>query len=189
MIKDLTSSNRDIVNSVDYVQALLVAEPVEMLQKVVETLVHTTDKDLLSQIIAATAIFLKSRYQKHVLRTGNDSFTHDVNFVLWRLSTYDNSVQTFPKSKITCPQCMFPYFVCKRTKECIPTTSTNQSQVEDATNDLKECQRKFKLYMSHKARYTNQNYAIDEIHAKMKQKCADSNGRNIIALMIGDFKM
>ena len=189
MIKDLTSSNRDIVSSVDYVQALLVAEPVEMLQEVVDTLVHTTDKELLSRYIAATATFLKSRYQKHVLITDDDSVTHDVNFVLGRLSTYDNSVQTCPKSKITCPQCMFPYFVCERIKECIPTTGTNQSQVEDATNVLKECQRKFKLYMSHKARCTNQNFAIDEIHAKMKQKCTESNGRNIIALMIGDFKM
>ena len=75
MIKDLTSSNRDIVSSVDYVQALLVAEPVEMLQEIVETLVHTTDKDLLSQYIAATATFLKSRYQKHVLRTDDDSYS------------------------------------------------------------------------------------------------------------------
>ena len=43
--------------------------------------------------------------------------------------------------------------------------------------------------MSHKARRTNQNYAIDKIHTKMKKKCTDSKERNIIALMIGDFKM
>ena len=168
MIKDLSSSNRDIVSSVGYVQALLVAEPVEMLQEVVETLVHTTDKDFQSRYIAATATFLKSQYQKHVLRTDDDSVTHDVNFVLGSLSTYDNSVKTYPKSKITSPQYMSPYFVCERIKECIHTTSTNQSQVEDATNILKECQRKYKLYMSHKAICTNQNYAINEIHAKMK---------------------
>ena len=60
MIKDLTSSNCDIVSSADYVQAFLVAEPVEMLQEVVETLVHVTCKEVLSQYIAATATSLKT---------------------------------------------------------------------------------------------------------------------------------
>ena len=109
--------------------------------------------------------------------------------MLGGLSTNDNSVKTCPKSKITRPQHMFPYVVCERIKECIPSTSTNQSQVEDDTNVLKEWQRKFKLCMSHKARCNNENYAIDKIHAKMKQKHTDSNGKNIIALIIGDCKM
>ena len=94
MIKDLTSSNYDIVHSVDYVQALLVTEPVEMLQQIVDTLVHTIEKEILSRYIAVTTTFLKTKYQKHVLRTDD-------------------------KNKITCPQCMFPYFVCGRIKECI----------------------------------------------------------------------
>ena len=48
MIKDLTSSNRDIVSLVNYIQALLVAGAVEMLQEVVEIFVHTIDKETLS---------------------------------------------------------------------------------------------------------------------------------------------
>ena len=32
LVKDLTSSGREIVKSIDYVQALLVAEPIELLQ-------------------------------------------------------------------------------------------------------------------------------------------------------------
>ena len=75
MIKDLTSSNYDIVHSVDYVQALLVTEPVEILQKVVHTLVNTIEKEILSRYIAVTATFLKTQYQKHVLRTNDDSVT------------------------------------------------------------------------------------------------------------------
>ena len=59
MIKDLTSSNHGIVSSVNYVQALLVAEPVDILQQIVGTLVHTTEKEILSQYIAARATFLK----------------------------------------------------------------------------------------------------------------------------------
>ena len=43
--------------------------------------------------------------------------------------------------------------------------------------------------MSHKARCTNQNVAIDKIHQKMKDTCIRSNCKTITALMIGDYKM
>ena len=64
---------------------------------------HITEKEILSQYIAATTTFLKTQYQKYVLRTDDDSVTHNVNFVLGRLSNYDNSVKTCPRSTITCP--------------------------------------------------------------------------------------
>ena len=102
-MNDLTSSNHDIVTSVYYIQALLVTEAVELLQQIVNTLVHITEKDLLSQYIAAAARFLKSRYQKH---------------------SYDDSAKSCAKKDITCPQCMFPYFVCDQIKECITTNTT-----------------------------------------------------------------
>ena len=199
LVKDLTSSNRDIVTSVDYVQALLVTEPVELLQQVVNSLVHTTEKDILTQYITAASTFLKSRYQKHVLQSNDDCVTHDLKFVLGRYSSYDDSAKTCEKKKITCPQCRFPYFVCDKIKQCITTSTTNTpttsesvcitEQISDATNVIKECQRKFRLYMAHKARCTNQNHAIEEIHLKMKKTCIDSNGKDIVALMIGDYKM
>ena len=44
VVKDLTSSNRDIITSVDYVQALLVTEPVEMLQNIIHSFVHITER-------------------------------------------------------------------------------------------------------------------------------------------------
>ena len=64
----MRSSSRDIVISVDYVQALLVAEPVPILQKIVDSLVHITERDALVQYITATATFLKTRYQHHEIR-------------------------------------------------------------------------------------------------------------------------
>ena len=94
---------------------------------------------------------------------------------------------------------MFPYFICDKIKEYITTSTTNTptasesenitDQISDAKSVIKECQRKFRLYMAHKARCTNQNHAIEEIHQKMKKTCIDSNGKNIVALMIGDYKM
>ena len=43
--------------------------------------------------------------------------------------------------------------------------------------------------MAHKVRCSNQNNAIEEIHQKMKQDCINSNGKDVVALMIGDYKM
>ena len=179
LVKYLMSSNRDIVTSVDYVQALLVTEPVELLQQVVNSLVHTTEKDLLTQYITAASTFLKSQYQKHVLKSNDDCVTPDLKFVLGRYSSYDESVSTCEKSKITCTQCMFPYFVCDKIKECITTSTTNTptasesgsiiDQISDARSVIKECQRKFRLYMAHKARCTNQNHTIEEIHQTIKK--------------------
>ena len=161
IVKDITSSNRDIVTSVDYVQALLVTEPVQILQQVVDSLVHITERDTFAQYITATATFLKTRYQHHVLRTGDDCVTHDVKYVLGRNSTYDDSAKTSQKTKITCPQCMFPYNMCDELKKCITThtesgSPNNSSIDEHKTNDaikvIDECQKKFQLFMAHKAR-------------------------------------
>ena len=146
----------------------MATEPVELLQQIVNSLVHTTEKDLLTQYITAASTFLKSRYQKHVLKSNDDCVTHDLKFVLGRYSSYDDSVRTCEKSKITCPQCMFLYFVCDKIKECITTSTTNTptasesesitDQISDAKSVIKECQRKLRLYMAHKDICTNQNH-------------------------------
>ena len=131
MIKDLTSSDRDIVTSVDYVQALLVTEPVQILQQIVDSLVHITERDRLSQYITPMANFLKTRNQHHVLRTGDDCVTHDMKYVLGRYSTYDDSAKTSEKTKITCPQCLFPYYMCDELKTSILThTKVNHQKVQ-----------------------------------------------------------
>ena len=111
---------------------------------------------------------------------------------------YDDSAKTSKKTKITCPQCMFPYYMCDELKKCITThtesgspnnSSIDKHKTNDAIEVIDECQKKFQLFMAHKARCSNQNNAIEEIHQKMKQDCINSNGKDVVALMIGDYKM
>ena len=54
---------------------------------------------------------------------------------------------------------------------------------------IEECERKFQLFMAHKARCANQNKAIEKIHSKLKRQCTSSNSNKITAVMIGDYKM
>ena len=207
LIKDLTSSGREIVKSVDYVQALLVAEPIEVLQQIIDSLVHSTEKEILSKYLTATATFLKTRYQQHVLTSDDGSVTHDLKFVLERQSKFDDTIKAHDKSDgISCIQCRFPYFMCHKIKEAITTshalnsitddnnnTNTNTAELNEKVRDahyvIEECERKFQLFMAHKARCANQNKAIEEIHSKLKRQCTSSNGNEITAVMIGDYKM
>jgi len=205
LVKDLTSSGREIVKSVDYVQALLVAEPIEILQQIIESLVHSTEKETLSRYLTATATFLKTRYQKYVLTCDDGCVTHDLKFVLERQSKFDNTIKTHEKSDgISCLQCRFPYFMCHKIKGSITTSHTPNSNTDDNSNNtntefndkimdakyvIEECERKFKLFMAHKARCANQNKAIEEIHSKLKRQCTSSNCNEITAVMIGDYKM
>ncbi len=49
LIHDLTASSRDIVTSIDYIQALLVAEPVEVLQEIIDSRIPTIETNKLTQ--------------------------------------------------------------------------------------------------------------------------------------------
>ena len=195
IVRDLTVSGRDIVTSVDYVQALLVNEPVELLQEVVDSLCHSTDSDKLSDYLSAVSMFLKNRYQVHVSMTNDDCASHDVKYILSRQSKVNGANLDNQKEHITCAQCRFPFYTCYKIKESIESNGSFvpgaefREQIIDAFKVIDECQNKFQLYMSHKARCTNQNVAIDKIHQKMKDTCISSNGKKIITLMIGDYKM
>ena len=203
IVNDLTTSNKVIINAVDYVQALLVAEPIEVMQDIVESMVHISKRDKLTKYLAATATFLKYRYNHHAKQVSDDCCTHDPKYILGRKSNFDDSVRTRDKNGITCPQCKFPFFVCYKIKEAIienESEMTNNTTAilnsdfytnkrNDALRVIKECGRKFQLFMGHRSRCTNQNAAIDDIDDRMKTECINGNEKGMTALMIGDFKM
>jgi len=176
----------------------LVSEPIELLQEVVEKFVPIPSQDIYRDYLTSVSNFLKNTYQKHAMICNDNSVTHDLNYILGRVSDYENSIQTFSKSEITCTQCKFPFYVCSKIKEeincaAISNNTMNNDEFQemktDATKVVNDCLEKFKLYMGHKSRCTNQNQAIEKIHEKMVKKCADSNGKDIVAMVIADYKM
>ena len=54
---------------------------------------------------------------------------------------------------------------------------------------LMNVKKKFKLFMTHCSRYTNQNIVLDDIHSRIKRKCMDDPNKKVTVLMIGDYKM
>ena len=91
MIHDLTASSKDVVTSVDYVQTLLVAEPVEVLQEIIDSLIHTIEVNKLTQYLSAMSTFLKYRYIYHSTEYLDDCSSHDLNYILGRKSDFYKS--------------------------------------------------------------------------------------------------
>ena len=204
-VRDLTVSNRNIVTSVDYVQALLVQEPIELLQEIIDALIPTTEKEKLSEYLTATNSFLKYRYNHHVSLQHDDCSTHNLSYILGRNSKFDSTSQTYQKNGITCTKCRFPFYVCNKIRTSVinnittttidsatnaTTSIVNRSpRIDDAIKVIDECQNKFRLFMGHRARCTNQNNAISNIEIDMKTSCMDRKNKEVTAIMIGDFKM
>ena len=85
--------------------------------------------------------------------------------------------------------CTFPFFVCVETnKHVLMLGSDKESKKNDAVNVINECQRKFKFFMGHRARCTNQKLAITEIKKQMQVDCMTKR-KGFKAIMIKDFKM
>ena len=149
-------SNKDIVTSVDYVQSLLVTEPVEVLQEIIDSIIPTLEVNKLSQYLSDESTFLKYRYNYHVIIHLDNCSSHDLNYILGCQSDYyknDTNTSIRTKHGVTCSRCRFPFFVCNEIKKQVLMISDNDSlRRDDAIKVIDECQRKFKLYMGHQAR-------------------------------------
>ena len=65
----------------------------------------------------------------------------------------------------------------------------NDDILKDAIQVTKDCACKFRLFMGHQVRCRNQNDAIAMIKQGLIEKLEKSNGEDVHALMIIDFKM
>ncbi len=143
-------------------------------------------------IIIYSSLFLKYKYNYHATEYLDDSTSHDLNYILGCKSDFyknnDSSICT--KNGVTCSKCKFPFFVCNEVQKHVLMVGDHDSFIRnDAIKVIDKCQRKFKLFMGHQARCTNQNKAIREIEEQIKRDGLDKRNRGVQAIMIGDFKM
>ena len=186
---EITYSEEVLLGSVDYVQALLLTEPIELLQTVIDKyFIGEKHKEMSSSLLSLSQ-FLKNTYRNHVLME-DDCCTHGIEYGLGRQdSNYIEADEI--KTSVTCIECRYPLYVCNQIQNEIIHKSAHEDdlQLKDAIAVTKCCSSKFKLYMGHQMRCANQNYGIDKIKKQMVQKLIESNGREVQALMIIDFKM
>ena len=192
LCKELTSSDEVVISSVDYVQALLLTEPIELLQDIIDQMTEPSIATKLSCYLQSLSTFLKYRYPKHITKSDDICCTHGLQFALGRpSSTYDPSKET--KKDITCHECRFYSFVCHSVRSAVINgeyfPQSYPEKVEDALAACNDVEQKLQSYMAHKVRCTNQNIAIKSIENNMITKLKESNGDHVQCMMIVDFKM
>ena len=120
------------------VNALLVAEPITVLQDIVDSLVHPSKKELMTEYLTAATLFLKYKYSQHATMTTDDCVSHDLICVSGRDSKFDPTVGTKQKICFTCNQYRFPYYACHQirslTKQYTMSNQSNDTELNTETS-------------------------------------------------------
>ena len=185
----VTSSEEIIVGSIDYVMSLLLSEPIELMQDIVNKFFVNDTKQKFTTYLNSLTQFLKYTYNKHILLQ-DESCTHGLEYGLGRISsTYDISNEI--KKQVTCVHCRFPSYVCKTIESKIVDSNLdfNSDMIRDAITVCKDTETKLHLYMGHKMRCKNQQLSIANIDKTMIQRLKDSGGTDVLSLIVADFKM
>ena len=194
VLRILTKSDQMVLSSVDYVQSLLVNDTIENLEFMIEDLVDDTiEQAVIEEYLSSLSIFLKYGYAHHCTIMNDDCTTHDLNYILGN-PLRNNNTETVTQSKIniTCTECKFPFYVIDQIKCCITRSSKSdldEQKIEEALTVLDDSIDRFRIYMGHKARCSNQSQSIRNIEEDLKDKCSKSKGDKVEALLIMDFKM
>ena len=196
LCRELTSCDELVLSSVDYVQALLLTEPIDLLQDITDKITVPSVSIKLTNYLQSLSNFLKYQYPKHILKDDNNDTccTHGLEFCLGRNgSTYDASKETKNTDDITCYSCRFYSFVCNTLKSKLIDEQyfpqSNTEMVQDAIEACDDCENKLQMYMAHRVRCTNQNTALQKIEDGMIDKLKQTDGKLVQAIMIADFKM
>ena len=185
----ITSSEEIVVGSIDYVMSLLLSEPIELMQDIVNKFFLNEEKQKFSTYLNSLTHFLKYTYNKHIL-IDDDSCTHGLQYGLGRISSsYELSNEI--RKEVTCVHCRFPSYVCKTIESKILDSNLDieSDMIQDAITVCKDTETKLHLYMGHKMRCKNQQISIANIEKTMIQRLMDSDGLDILSLVVADFKM
>ena len=196
LCKELTSCDELVLSSVDYVQALLLTEPIDLLQDITDKIKVPSVSSKITLYLQSLSNFLKYQYPKHVQKddSSDSCCTHGLQFSLGRKgSNYDALKETKDTGDISCHACRFYSFVCNTLKSKLidehyfPQSDTEM--VKDAVEACNDCEIKLQMYMAHQVRCTNQNVSLKKIEENMIDKLKESDGQHVQCLMIADFKM
>ena len=66
-----------------------------------------------------------------LISCNNNCVTNDLNYILGRVSNYDNTAQTCLKSGITCTQGKFPFYISSEINEEINRAENSNSSMND----------------------------------------------------------
>ena len=179
----LTSNDESMLKSIDYVSGLLCNETCETLQDIIDQLIPNEEREDCTKLVMVAKNFMKNQFKDQLLKTDECCF-HGIEYALSRNQPVRDDIDD--------NACKFPFYVCHYLTSLLqklPIECEREDLRDDAVTVISGIKEKFKLFLSHQARCKCQSVAIDKAEKDIKQKCIDSNGKVINALIIIDFKM
>ena len=180
----LTNHDEAVLTAIDYVTAVLINEPCELLQDIIEKVICPSKQKEVGHLLNSARYFLKHKYKSHALMEDNICY-HGLQYCLGKseCTKVDNN----------CQSCKFPFYVCYRLEELVKDASSsmcvNEAQRDDAVDVIRNTSEKFELFMAHSARCVNQSKGIARVENDIRDKCIATKGSTICAILIVDFKM
>ena len=177
-----------LLRAVDYVSGILLHEPIEAVQDVIDVFLPRTQKKEMTKDLQLARNFLKVQYDNHVLKEGDGVRTHGIQFGLSRPRA------DIPDRDGQCEACSFPFHVVTKVKQLVGDCDANtlltnggEAAKQDALKMLDDVFEKMHLYQGHRARVVNQNLAIEKALRNLEHQA--SLGDSSTVLMVIDWKM
>ena len=82
IMQAITRSRQKIISSVDYVQSLLVSDPIENIQNMIEDLIKDRIiKEVIENYLESLSVFIKYTFNHHAQIDGDNSSSHRLKFI------------------------------------------------------------------------------------------------------------
>ena len=127
----LTNQDEAVLTAIDYVTAVLINEPCELLQDIIDKVICTSKQKHVTQLLHSAKHFLKHKYKSHVV-TEDDICYHGLQYCLGRSMT--------TKLNNNCQSCKFPFYVCSELEKLVKDESSmcvDNEQMDDAVEVIK----------------------------------------------------
>ena len=134
MVLDLRCPSIIIVRALDYVRSLLVTKPFSIMQDIVDSVVHESIKEQMTEYLTAITSFLKYRYSKYATKITDICVTHDLKYVLCRDLDFDKTVGTVMKYYILCTQRRFLFCVCYKVRNLVTDPNMANNDISASSN-------------------------------------------------------
>ena len=184
ILRHITSTDEVILTAIDYVTSLLVNEPCEVLQSIINKCLHPSKQVYATSIVLCARNFLKHQYADHVSRS------NEVVPICYHGIDYGLLKDGLPRTSHDCCACKFPFYSTSKLKELVrQSPSSDKEMIDDAIHVIDNTTEKFALYMGHVCRKRSQSSQIKDREKYIQKCCEHSKGKDTKCIAVMDFKM
>ena len=169
ILRQKTAGGEKMLSAVNYVTRVLVNDQVTLLQRIVDDIVDTEKKPVLTNYITIMRIFLKQQYDSHALTEGDEIGIHGIDYGICKPDL------SIPAHAERCNGCNFVTFCKSELQESVAAA--------DALEVINNAAKKLELYQGHRVLVTLQpTSTFGENYQRHGKKCLDKKRRLLLRI-------